>query len=205
VRPWHPWLAPAEGGVLETRAGLDGAVLKLAPGRELRIPAEEAARAGSKSLRIAAYSGEIGESAPLWVYAPIVDGVARTADLAPGRWSLWIDAGERFAPVSLRDVNVGKGVTTLAPLELVAGSSIRVRIRTEGDEAPPRVFVVATSLSEPKFWRDLNSNGEREVVLPGLSAGRYSLDVSLISTDRGREPREIELDGENELVVEFPR
>lgn len=203
LRPWHPWLAPAEGSVVSTRTGLTGVTLKLAAGRELRIPSANLTDARVKHLRVGAWSSASGASPTQWTFAPIADSFARTADLAPGRWNLWIDAGPQFAPVELRDVEIGEGVTTLAPLELRSGASVRVRVRTNAGASPPRIYVVATSKAEPKYWRDVNSQGESEVLVSGLGAGQFAVRISSIMDLREAQHFDVELDGNNEVVLEF--
>ncbi len=203
LRPWHPWLAPAEGSVVSTRTGLTGVTLKLAAGRELRIPTANLTDARVKQLRVGAWSSGSGASPKQWSFAPIVDSFARTADLAPGRWNLWIDAGPRFAPVELRDVEIGGGVTTLASLELHSGASVRVRVRANAGESAPRIYVVVSSNAEPKYWRDVNSQGESEVLVSGLGAGQFAVRISSIMDLREAKHFDVELDGDSEVVLDF--
>jgi hypothetical protein len=203
VRPWHPWLAPDAESIVRTTQQRDGVVLKLVAGRELRLPFADPNLASARFVRLAAFPATSEDAAPRWIYAKIVDGVARTAELEPGAWRLWIDGAAHLAPLVLERVELDDGVTTLEPLVFSAGSSLRVSVRVEDGQSPPRIYVSATSLAEPKFWRDINSGGEAEVVLRGLSAGRYSVNVSAISTVSRAAPREIEVDGVNEVALDF--
>ncbi len=203
VRPWHPWLAPDPATIVRTAQQRDGVVLKLVAGRELRLPLADPKLASAPFVRLAAFPATSESAAPRWIYAQTVDGVARTAELEPGAWKLWIDVAAHLAPLVLERVELDDGVTALEPLSFSTGSSLRVKVRVEEGQSPPRIYVSATSLGEPKYWRDINSNGEAEVVLSGLSAGRYSVNVSLISGGPRSAPREIEVDGLNEVALDF--
>jgi hypothetical protein len=203
VRPWHPWLAADPATIVRTSQQRDGVVLKLVAGRELRLPFADPNLASASFVRLAAFPATSENAAPRWIYAKVVDGVARTAELEPGAWKLWIDVAAHLAPLVIERIELDDGVTTLEPLAFSAGSSLRVRIRVEEGQSPPRIYAIATSLGEPKYWRDVNSGGEAEVVLPGLSAGRYSVNVSTISALSRAAPREIEVDGVNDVTLDF--
>jgi hypothetical protein len=203
--PWHPWLVPAaDAGTCDVREGRDGVVLRLVEGDEVRLPVSHlAASPLVSSLRIGRYSGDaIGE--PLeWRNAPVVDGGARFA-VPHGTWTLWIDAGEGFAPLELHNVSVD-GVTVLEPAVFERGSAVRVRVPVVPDQAAPRIFVSAMKVGAPAYFRSLNSDGENEVVLAGLGPGRFQLSLSTVMPFQAPTRREIELDGRSELVLDFDR
>ncbi len=204
LRPWHPWLVPAEDSAITTRVGISNVVLELVAGRELRIPAAAAVQQGARKLRIAAFAKDVGIGVPIWIHAPIVDGVARTSGIASGRWTLWIDTLTNCAPLTLADVEVGAGVTTLAPLALSPGSSLRVRLRVPPGGTAPRTFVDAKSRGEPNFRRSFTSNGESVVVLAGLSAGRYSVRIGHMTALASLKDFEIEVDGMHDVELGYP-
>jgi hypothetical protein len=203
VRPWHPWLAPSAASVLRTRNGREDVELELVAGRELRLPIANAELLARSHLRIAAFESGAESGPTRWLHATVTDGVARSGELGPGTWNLWVDAGDDWAPLRLERVRIDERGATLEPLQFTHGSSLRVRVLTPDGASPPRLFVSAMHSSEPKFWRSLNSNGESEVVLRGLCAGRFSVSVNAIMGDHSRPARELEFDGVGEVTIDW--
>jgi hypothetical protein len=203
VRPWHPWLAPSAASVLRTRNGREDVELELIAGRELRLPIANIELLARSHLRIAAFEPGADLGPTRWLHAAVLDGVARSGELAPGTWNLWVDAGDDWAPLLLERVRIDERGATLSPLQFTHGSSLRVRVLTPEGASPPRLFVSAMHSSEPKFWRSVNSNGESEVVVRGLSAGRYSVSVNAIMGDHSRPARELEFDGVGEVTIDW--
>ena len=203
VRPWHPWLAPSAASVLRTRNGREDVELELIAGRELRLPIANAELLARSHLRIAAFESGAESGPTRWLHATVTDGVARSGELGPGTWNLWVDAGDDWAPLRLERVRIDERGATLEPLQFTHGSSLRVRVLTPEGASPPRLFVSAMHSSEPKFWRSLNSNGESEVVLRGLCAGRFSVSVNAIMGDHSRPARELEFDGVGEVTIDW--
>ncbi len=201
--PWHPWLVPAtERGTIDVREGREGIVLRLVAGDEVRLPVPQLASSHhERSLRIGRYSGEARGEPIEWRNAPIIDGIARFATLR-GTWTLWIDAGESFAPLVLRNV-AAEGVTTLASAAFDRGSAVRVRLIVDGGEAAPRISVSALHTGVPAYFRRLNSGGESEVVLAGLGPGSFRVSASSITGSRTIPERELELDGRSEIALDF--
>jgi len=207
LRPWHPWLSPAaEGGVAVIDGESADVVLRLVEGNEVQVPVPERAGGsfrGERSLRVFQYESDpIGK--PLGVFhAPIVDDVGRFGGLPPGTWTLWIDPETDYAPVTLRDVRVEPGVTTLAEPEFGPGSTLRVRVLVPEGQDVPRIYAGARKLDEPVIHRLLNSEGETVVLLPGLDAGRYAVTLSTIM-ELGQHPsQELEVDGVTDVELEL--
>ena len=140
-------------------------------------------------------------SEPLGRNAAIVDGVARFA-VPRGTWTLWIDAGEDFAPLELRDVAVDD-VTLLEPATFEPGSAVRVRLLVSPGEAAPRIYVSASHEGLPASFRSRNSRGETEVVLAGLGPGRFRVAAMATMAKQRLPEREVELDGRSELTLDF--
>jgi len=203
VRPWHPWLAPSAASVLRARNGREDVELELVAGRELRLPIANIELRARTHLRIAAFDAGADLGPTRWLHATVTDGVARSGELAPGTWDLWVDAGDDWAPLRRERVRIDDGGAALEPLQFTHGSSLRVRVLTPEGASPPRLFVSAMHSSEPKFWRSLNSNGESEVVLRGLCAGRFSVSVNAIMGDLSRPARELEFDGVGEVTIDW--
>ncbi len=203
IVPWHPWLVPAvDGGTIDVREGREGVVLRLVQGDEVRLPVPQlGASSRARSLRVGRYSGDASGEPIEWRNAPIVDGVARFAT-PRGTWTLWIDAGEDFAPLVLRNIAV-EGVTELAPAALERGSTIRVRLFVDPGMAAPRIYVSAFHLGAPAYHRARNSRGESEVVLAGLGPGRFRVSASATMGRQTIPERELDLDGRSEISLDF--
>lgn len=201
--PWHPWLVPAADSGRVTLRGLrDGVVLRLVTGNELRLPVPQLS-VHSRGLRVARFSAAAEpEGEPLeWHHAALVDGVLRCS-LPHGRWTLLVEPGADFAPLELRRIEID-GVTELPPARFTQGSTLRVRVLTATGSDAPRIYVFAERLGSPAYHRDINSRGEREVLLHGLGPGRFRVKIrAVMGTTSGLE-QEIELDGVGDLELEF--
>jgi hypothetical protein len=204
VVAWHPWLSPdPERGAVTLRGGRggrDGLVLRLTAADELRL-ALPGLRPGVRAIRIARYSGEPKATPLEWHYAPVADGVARCA-MPRGTWTLWVDPKAGFRPFVLRDVSI-EGVTEQPPVQLEAGSSVRVRIRVPEGQSFPRIAVFASRLDLPEYGRDLNSGGEEVAVLPGIGPGRFRLRFAPIMGGVEWSERELVLDGTCDVDLEL--
>lgn len=204
LRAWHPWLTPADpGGQLDVDAGREGVVLQLQAGDEVRMAAPQLAAIGHlRAARVALYEGGVQGEPRAWLHAPLVDGVLRFSGVPRGRATLWIDPGQEFAPLVLENVEIGAGITDLGAREFSRGSSLRLRLSVKQGEVAPRIYVHARRTQAPTLDRQLNSDGEAEVVLSGLEAGSYAVthDAIMNATRRPAE-RQIEFDGVSDVVI----
>jgi hypothetical protein len=205
LRAWHPWLAPAgEDGAVTVRGGRDGVVLRLAAGDEVRLAAPQLESLRHvRAARVAVYDGPAKGEPRAWLHAPLVDGVLRFTGVPRGRATLWIDAGDPFAPLRLADVEVRAGINDLGTAEFPRGSALRVRVPVKEGQAAPRIYVSATREAAPELMRDVNSDGEAEVVLAGLEAGVYTVHLSMIMARERRPDREIEVDGVRDVELDW--
>jgi hypothetical protein len=204
VRPWHPWLAPAADGALRTTLGRDGVVLRLVEGPEVQVAlAQPADTKPLRFVRVGAYRGPARGEPVQWIHAPIANGVARFGGLERGRWTLWLDPVNTFAPLVIEDVEVGAGVAELPARELARGASIRVRVLVPADQSTPRIYVHASAIDAPSYYRSVNSRGEALVVLGGLGAGRFKVGLSAVMGQRRQVDHEVDLDGRSELVLDL--
>lgn len=203
VRPWHPWLVPeAEHGSVVVEGGREGVVLKLAAGDDVRLPVPQLAERGRTTyVRVAAYHGAPSGEPVKWIHAPIVDGVARFGGLERGMWTLWIDPLNDFEPLVLSDVTVRDGSTVLPPANFVVGSSVRMRLLVRPGEALPSVHMRVESRTEPKFARQSDPNDETGIVVSGLAAGEYSLNVYVPSQLASRGPKSVTVDGQSDVEL----
>lgn len=202
VRAWHPWLQPAaEGGSLATTDGRDGVVLRLAPGQELRLPAPAlAAIPHLEGVRVAAWrTGSSGGER--WLRGVLENGVIRCGGLEPGQWSLWVDPQRVFAPLALGDVEVPAGVLELPAAVFPSGASLRVRILAGAGAAAPRIYVSAESEGDPRYFRDVNSSGEAEVIVRGLGRDRFRVRAGRIGGGGRQLEESVECDGVADVVV----
>jgi len=214
LRPWHPILAPAaDGGSVAIRNGTPGeVVLRLAPGPEivLALPEEFPASVErlpgtpSRGLRVLLFEGDDVSLTPAAdLVAPIGGGEARCGGFLPGRYTIWIDPIQTYAPILLRDVELGEGVTHLELPPVDRGSSIRALIRVPAGQVPPRVWVCGLRESGPVYSRSIVSNGEAEVVVPGFGAGTFKVGVVPQSADHGSQAFTLTLDGRNDRTIEL--
>ncbi len=203
LRVWHPWLVPADpGGEIEVDAGREGVVLKLVAGDEVRIAVPQlVALPNFKSARVAVFDGAAQGEPRTWLHAPLIDGALRFNGLARGRATLWVDPGREFAPLVFENVEVGVGATDLGVANFSRGSSLRVKLAVKAGEIAPRIYVFARRESGPVLNRDLNSNGEAEVVLSGLEAGEYTVSLSSIMGGKSGGKRQLQFDGKSDIEI----
>jgi RNA polymerase sigma factor (sigma-70 family) len=201
----HPWLVPdREHGSAIVQGSADDVRLELVHGDEVRIPTAPFAASQLLSLRVYAWRGEPHGEPDAWFNAPVDGDVARFTGLARGTWNLWIDSGWKLAPALVRNVQVVEGPTLVDVPPPGLGSSVRVHVRNAEDGRAPRLYVWAHRDAEPALMRQWNSQGENPVVLTGLDAGHFVIDVGL----NGQIPaatldhREIDVDGVHDVEFE---
>lgn len=188
IWPWHPRLQPAvEGGDVATTTGLENVELKLDDAAGVVIPAPQLER-NVRGVRIGV--NDPGSRSMRWFFAAYIDGAIRFGNRPPhglpaGRHTITIDPGARLAPLVLPDLEVGEGRSEFDPVTFERGSTIRVRILSRADVAPPRISVTAKRLEEPHYMRLITSRGERVVELEGIAAGRHEV-VARGTENRGR-------------------
>ena len=135
-------------------------------------------------------------------YHALVTGkTARVGGFEPGEYSVWIDPGVDWSPTLLPDLAIGPGENEMfVPFE--RGSSVRFRFRLDEGVSAPRIYAFAERDVDCRtVGRHLNSDGESEVWLRGLSAGRYELTWGRIS-DMDQRKQVIEVDGESDLILD---
>jgi RNA polymerase sigma-70 factor (ECF subfamily) len=200
LRAWHPFLVPAPDGGSETVEGpRDDVRLRLVAGDEIRIPVpKDVLDWHEQGLRVYQYAGEPSGQPVACFHAPIADGVARFAGIAPGQWTLWIDPWWKYAPVAL-NVQVAQGITVVDWPKLSLGSSVRVNVLVGAGDPPPRIYVNAKSRGEPSYYRGINSGGEAIVVLTGLARGVFDVHVKSIMDGKQLPDRTVEVDGVNDV------
>lgn len=203
LRAWHPWLVPSlERGEARVRGGRDGVVLALEARGEVRIPVTGRTKDSPLDvLRVAAFRGAVSETPERWFHAPIVDGVARFAGLAPGRWNLWAELGGTAAPPrTWADVEVAEGTTELAPFVVERGSQVVVRARfpSDGSGAGFQLVVVGVPLHERRTY----PASDGAFVARGVGSGRHRLRI--VKPDAASAPIEhaIECDGVHDVTVD---
>jgi hypothetical protein len=204
LRASHPYFVPdpQQGRAVISGETLD-VRLKLIAGDEVQIPLapfqDEARR---DCLRVYAYRGEPVGEPDAWFCGAPVEGVARFTGLERGRWNLWIDSDGKVAPVVMRGVQVGPGITRVDAVP-PRGSSLRVRLVNVKDDDPPRIYVGAEHESEPMHVRSLNSSRENPVVLKGIGKGTYRVRIGVgIGIGSPRQERTIEFDGTTDVDIE---
>jgi hypothetical protein len=206
LRAWHPWLVPsAEHGEVRVRGGLDGVVLTLEARGEVRIPLSRTKRPPSPidALRVAAFRGPVSAEPEMWFHAPIESDVARFAGLAPGKWTLWIEAGSSQSPPwILTDVEIREGVTELAPLVLTRGSQVVVRMAGSPARHGDGLKCVISGVGVPLYERSARPENDGTHVLRGCAAGRHLLRITRASSVLPIE-RELELDGVHDVTVDI--
>lgn len=206
VRPWHPWLQPAEsGGRFATIDGATGVTLQLVSGQEIVLPAPELTAPKFKNVvpRVGVWRGPIVGEPERWLTAPLVDGALRFGGIEPGRVSFVVDVRSDFAALEFIDVDVGAGTTSLPAEPFRTGGAIRVRILTAEGFDPPRIYVHATRVGGAAYTRSHNSNGEAEVVLRGLGAGEFRVTASRIGEGKKPIDRIVPCDGVNDVILDF--
>jgi hypothetical protein len=199
----HPWLRadPKSGSVELTEPRADP-VLRLVPGPTLsfRVPPGATPKARPQ-VRCLFFRGEVKGDPVVEATAASTDVPIRMGNFEPGRWTLWIDVGG-FAPKTLPDVELGAATTDLGVLALDHGSSIRVKVSAAPGEEQRPVSVRVISTTGPSLERWARAGPE--IVVPDLSAGRYSVYVHQASQSREPTPLTVDVDGVHDAVVEWP-
>lgn len=206
VRPWHPWLQPAEdGGRFATIDGATGVTLQLVSGREIVLPAPELTAAKFKDFvpRVGVWRGPIVGEPECWLPAPLVDGALRFGGIEPGRCSFFVDVRHDFAPLELTDVEVGAGTTLLPATPLQPGAAIHLRILTIEGIDPTRIDVIASRVGGVFYTRFDHSSGQAEVVLRGLGAGEFRVTATRIGEGKDPPVRVVPCDGVNDVILEL--
>ena len=202
LRAWHPFLVPArDPGEVRIQGGQKGIVLRLVAGDEVRIPLTSLEDHGMpESVRVYRFSDEPeGDPIDAW-FAPIIDGEARVGGIPRGRCTLWIDAGNGYAPVALREVEIRAGLNALEKPHLALGSTLRIQVLAPSGRKAPALFVSAERLEEPTYLRSVQSRqGSTEIALPGLGPGRFH--VSILEWPGNRHEQVVEVDGVTDLDV----
>ena len=153
--------------------------------QELRVGVKAPGAAGLRWFH-AAYEG-----------GAICFGTRPPHGVAPGRHTLTLDPGARFAPLVLAEVAIGAGLTELEPVTFELGATVRVQILTGAGSDPPRIYVGARHIGEPDYFRSINSNGEGVVELTGLGPRRFKVSTSRMAWQRRLE-REFATDGKSD-------
>ncbi len=200
LRVAHPYLSPdpKEGSVVLS-GEMQDVRLKLVEGDEVQIPMI-ALGVHRESLRVYAYAGEPVGEPHAWFHALVIDGVARFSGLPHGAWTLWIDPNDSTAPIIVRDVVVGEGIT-LVDVAPAKGSTLRVRILHSEGVVIPHVYAVVRRKTEPITIRGRYSRGEDVLVVTGIEAGEF--EVGLEGPDGREHLRTITFDGRTDVEIEF--
>jgi len=213
LRAWHPFLSPAaKGGEVALPPGpVEGVVLRLVEGDVAVLPVPAEIAKGVEAIRVLAFDAGVAGAPRCDLMAPIVeaDGAARFSGLPPGRYNLWVDPGRDFAPFTLRAVEIVPGETILPALAWEQGSSVRIRLHPRRGEAPPRIGVFFSSVTDaigapvPVYYRRLLTWGEEEAVLAGLGAGTFDVWINDQSGGDVLFRGSVTLDGVNERTIDL--
>ncbi len=143
------------------------------------------------------------EGEPAAVLNPVLaDGRMRAGGFAPGRYTIWIRV-PGGAPVVIPDADLATGVNDLGELKPRRGSSVRLRIAVPEGQVAPRLTVTAVRLDPPRYTLSVQSNGEAEIVIPGLGAGRFEVTARQPSNPSETTLRRVvETDGERDVVID---
>jgi RNA polymerase sigma-70 factor (ECF subfamily) len=202
LRPWHPWLTPDQKyGQYVVRGEADDVRLRLVQGDEVQTDvAGWFEKQAPRALRVYAYAADPSGKPDHEFEAAVVEGIARFSGLPRGTWTLWIDPDRMYAPIILRNVKVGPGITKVEA-KPTRGSSIRVRVLHEGKQVP-RIYIFARRKGEPTLRRELNSAREELVTLSGFDAGTFEVRISAGMGGPLLE-QTIELDGVRDVELEL--
>ena len=205
ISPWHPRLQPASnGGMVETTLGREGVELLLVDDLGVVIPAPQLEGVVRQGVRVGVAA--TGDPRVSWFHAGYGDGAIRFGTRppngpSPGRHTITLDPGSRFAPLMLPPVDIGAGLTELDPVTFEIGSTLRVQILTSAGSDPPRIYVSARRKDLPDYIRGINSNGERVVELTGLGPGRFQVYAAAIMTRERRLEQELSVDGKSVVTL----
>jgi len=203
ISPWHATCQPApDGGTVETTRGLDGVELHLVEGLGVVIPAPQLEGVVRQGMRVGVKAP--GAAGLHWFHGAYEGGAIRFGTrpphgVAPGRHTLTLEPGSRFAPLVLPEVEIGAGLTELDPVTFELGATLRVQILTGAGSDPPRIYVRARHIEDPDYTRSINSNGEGVVELTGFGPGRFQVSAWQVRAWESRLEREFATDGKGEL------
>lgn len=205
LRPWHPVYSPAaDRGEITVDRAQDDVVLRLERRTEAVLRLSEGSTRAMNNFpstwpAVLLYRGR-PEGPP--AVRLLASGEIRFGGFEPGTWTIWIDVPQR-APLVLRDVLLGEGVTDLGSAKPERGSILKLRFPAPSAGRGPSMSITAESMDEPRYVRRLTTTGEAEGVLSGLGPGRFK--VSVVPTlEAGALPREriIDADGRSEVVLD---
>jgi hypothetical protein len=132
----------------------------------------------------------------------MVDGHLRAGGIAPGRYTIWFRL-YGGAPLVLEGVDLHDGVNDLGELRPAKGATLHVRLAVPAGQASPRLTVTATRVAPPRYSVSVTSNGEAEILVPGLGPGRFEIvarpptNNSLVSFRRT-----VDCDGLHDVVID---
>lgn len=197
LQAWHPLLV--SGPVVRVEDSSVGVTLELTSGPTLEFEVPELD--SRKGLRVLLFE-EGGDCGTAREYHARLDGHrARVGGFEAGTYTAWIDPGVDWSPALLEGLELGPGTNEI-PMPFERGSSVRFRFRLDEGVTAPRIYAFAEKDEDcRRVGRHLNSDGEPEVVLRGLEAGRYRLVFGRIA-DMDRREQEIEVDGESDLILD---
>jgi hypothetical protein len=143
------------------------------------------------------------DGAPFATLMPtMVDGHLRAGGIAPGRYTIWFRL-YGGAPLVLEGVDLHDGVNDLGELRPAKGATLHVRLAVPAGQASPRLTVTATRVAPPRYSVSVTSNGEAEILVPGLGPGRFEIvarpptNNSLVSFRRT-----VDCDGLHDVVID---
>ncbi|HUR28064.1 MAG TPA: hypothetical protein VM509_07750 [Planctomycetota bacterium] len=198
---WHPSLAAAHpGGSTEVDGAREGIVLRLVEGGELRMAVPQLCPV--QWARLAVYAGSVHETPIALLRAPWNGGELRFRGVPRGRYTLWIDPGDAFAPLILQDVVVGEGTTDLGTADFPRGSALTLRKKDGGGSSARKIFLRAVRDEPPALERWTESNGDALVKLSGLDAGTYRVTWGAAPASNASSERTIIVDGTNDIELE---
>lgn len=199
LQAFHPLLRASEE--IRVTAPRSDVVLRLAAGPTATFIVDRDPNRGFQRnvVRVLLYRGEV-KGEPLAVLTAKREERRYTfGGFEPGRYTVWIDTAP-FAPVVLRGVDLAGGANDLGTAAVHDGAGIRVEILVKEGQSAPRIYLFASRITEPRYTRGLNSNGEAAIELRGLGAGRFSVLAAPImggpSAGKGLDET-VELDGKS--------
>ena len=181
LRAFHPQLIPAsQGGSVTVKEPRDGVVLRLATGgsatfRVDGLPEGIQWRHSHAPVNVYLYKGEPTGKADQILRTKRDGDVLSVAGFEPGTYHVFVDVRKR-ALVDLGKRELGKA-TDLGTITPKKGASLIIRVKVKEGQDPPRIYASAWCTEGVSHTRYINSRGEAEVRIPGLSAGTYKLNA----------------------------
>ena len=180
--PYAPFLRPAAtSGRVAVRGARGDVVLRLeqAPVATFaydRDPSFQVNPGKPRTIPVFLYAGE-PTGPPAHRLPALLEGrQARLAGWVPGTWTVWVDA-QPFAPVVLREVELGDEDVDLGEIATSDGSAFVAKlVRDEGKELP-RLSAIVVREGEPHYVRSVQAWNQAEVRVSGLGAGRFRVYV----------------------------